>query len=439
MLIRSLHRVVLFAVGLTIFTQSVSLIPGWVGLNKPITALLGVSALLMLATRSSRIPRNGMYVWVLALLFAVLLGFAIGFVYGAPAELLLRMGQSYVLVIVFYFLIVASLPTILDLRALLWGVLIGGFVTALTVISGLGTAGIDVAERTGGLAKDPNYFAMAASVSVAIAVFLAMSTTRRLAQLALFGMSGVLVWGLVASLSRGGYVAFIVMGLLFLYRYVGVRRVGLLVPVLIVAAVIPAFLPESVVERATVFRREGVLDTSIQNRLQQYDRSFEFFLDSPVWGVGLSRSGLSEAFGGAVRRQDLRALAGGHMGYSVIHNSYLVVAAEFGLLGLVPYLGIIVLSWLGFSRVIRSKRWVPPSQLTEEHRVLVHAATMMQIALLGVLVGSIFLNAVRFKSMWLIFAVAPVLLSMASVYLASAQAEVEELPAVGTPESSPVG
>ena len=51
---------------------------------------------------------------------------------------------------------------------------------------------------------------------------------------------------------------------------------------------------------------------------------------------------------------------------------------------------------------------------------------MMQIALLGVLVGSIFLNAVRFKSMWLIFAVAPVLLSMASVYLANVQEDGEE-------------
>lgn len=438
MLIRSFHQIVLFAVGLTIFTQTISLVPGWVGLNKPITGLLAASALVMLSTRSVRFPRNGLHYWVGAMLFSVLLGIAIAIVYGMPMEALLRLGQSYVLVILFYFLVVVSLPTVSDLRSLLWGVLIGGLITSLTVVSGLGEAGIDVGERTGGLAKDPNYYAVGASISVAIAIFLGMSTSRIGTRLFLLVASGVMLYGLVASLSRGGYLAFGMMGLLFLYRYVGIRRVGLLVPVLIVAAVVPFLLPESVIERATVFRNQGVLDTSIQNRLQQYARSLEFFGDSPVWGVGLGRSGLSEAFGGAVSRQDLRALSGTTAGYSVIHNSYLVVAAEFGLLGLIPYLGIIVFSWLGFSRVIRSERWIEPGEASAQYRLLVNAAIMMQIALLGVLVASIFLNAVRYKSMWMIFAFSPVLVSMASAYRVHAREEVPELPTVGTPESSPV-
>lgn len=439
MLIRSFHRVVLFAVGLTIFTQSITLVPGWVGLNKPITALLGGSALLMLATRATRFPRSTVHYWVLGMLFSVLLGIAISFVFDAPRELLLKMGQSYVLVIVFYFLVVVSLPTVSELRSLLWGVMVGGFVTSLTVILGLGTSGLSAVERTGGLAKDPNYFAIGAAISIAIAVFLGLSSKHRVTQLVLAGASAIMFWGLGASLSRGGYLAFAFMAMLFVYRYIGFRRVGLLIPVLIVVAVSPAFLPESIIERVTVFRTQGVLDNSIQNRLQQYERSLELFSSSPVWGVGLGRSGLSEAFGGAVQQQDLRALSAGRGGYSVIHNSYLVVAAEFGLLGLIAFMGIIVFSWLGFSRVIQSERWVSAAD-AHDYRLLVNAATMMQIAMLGVLVGSLFLNAVRIKSVWMLFALSPVLVSMASAYLVHARApqEVGELPGVGTPETNPV-
>lgn len=437
MLIRSFHRFVLFAVGLTIFTETVTIIPGWVGLNKPITALLVGSALLMLAFRSARFPRNPLHYWVLAMLFSVLLGLAVGFVQGAPPDLLARMGQSYVLVIAFYFLVVVSLPTVSELRSLLWGVMLGGFVTSLTVIAGFGTAGIETVERTGGLAKDPNYFAIGAAVSIAIAVFLALSSRRRSTQILLVGASGIMVWAIVSSLSRGGYLAFGVMALFFVHRFIGFRRVGVLIPLLIVAAVIPAFLPESVIERATVFRNQGVLDSSIQNRLDQYQRSLELFSSSPVWGVGLGRSGLSEAFGGAVKRQDLRGLSARRRGHSVIHNSYLVVAAEFGLIGLIAFLGTITLSWLGFSRVIRSQRWIPESEMTDDYRLLINGAKMMQIALLGVLVASIFLDAGRFKAIWMLFALSPVLVSMASAYVVNASEQTVERQSVGTPETSP--
>jgi O-antigen ligase len=437
MLIRSFHRFVLFAVGLTIFTETVTIIPGWVGLNKPITALLVGSALLMLAFRSARFPRNPLHYWVLAMLFSVLLGLAVGFVQGAPPDLLARMGQSYVLVIAFYFLVVVSLPTVSELRSLLWGVMLGGFVTSLTVIAGFGTAGIETVERTGGLAKDPNYFAIGAAVSIAIAVVLALSSRRRSTQILLVGASGIMVWAIVSSLSRGGYLAFGVMALFFVHRFIGFRRVGVLIPLLIVAAVIPAFLPESVIERATVFRNQGVLDSSIQNRLDQYQRSLELFSSSPVWGVGLGRSGLSEAFGGAVKRQDLRGLSARRRGHSVIHNSYLVVAAEFGLIGLIAFLGTITLSWLGFSRVIRSQRWIPESEMTDDYRLLINGAKMMQIALLGVLVASIFLDAGRFKAIWMLFALSPVLVSMASAYVVNASEQTVERQSVGTPETSP--
>ena len=439
MLILTFHRIVLFAVGLTIFTQSVSIIPGWIGLNKPITALLGVSTALLLATRSIRIPRSGLHFWVAAFLFSISLGFAISLVYRAPMELLLRVGQSYILVIAFYFLLIVAIQSMSDLRTMLWGVLAGALVTSASVVAGLGGAETDALSRTGGLAKDPNYYAMGAGISIAIAIFLGISSERWSTRALLTGAAAFMLGGLVLSLSRGGYVAFAAMTLLFLFRYLPAQRLSLLVPVLIVAAVAPLMLPESVVERVTVFRREGVLDNSIQNRIQQYQRSVEMFTSSPVWGVGLGRSSVSEAFGGAIERQDLRALAAGAAGYSVIHSSYLTVAAEFGLLGLIPYLGLLLFAWLGFSRVIRSQRYAgtdPP----REYRMLVQASTMMQIAMLGALVASLFLNATRFKAMWLILAMSPVFVSMLAAHFAPA-AEAEEVDALDaglTPESSPV-
>jgi O-antigen ligase len=407
-----LHRVVLFFVGATMLAGTVAIVPGLITVNKGVTGLLAASVAMQLMLTGLHLPRGATTVWVLALLLSVAFGFVVAWVYGVPPKVLLITSQAYVLTIVFYFLLLLGLRSMSDIRALLWGLAISASIASTSVLLGFRAAPelLDPFRRTGGLAGDANYFALGASIGLATSVFLAMSTRSWISRLVLSGMMAVTAGGVISSFSRGGYLALALMAALFLYRYGMALRFKLVVPVLLVIAILPLTVPERVIERVETVRTAGQWDTSIQGRLAQYQRALELFRSSPIWGVGLMRSNLSQAFGGAVVRQDLRALSG-RGGYSVIHNSYLLLAAELGLLGLVPYLAITLLSWLGFSRVWRLQRGADPEDRSRWE--LAHLAVMMQIALLGGIVAGMFLNATRYRAIWVLFALSTVVVSLA--------------------------
>jgi O-antigen ligase len=429
--LRSIHRAILFLVGVSILTGGVAIVPGLLGLSKPVTALLAVSVCAQILTGSQALSLGRKDLWVLLFSLAVGIGFATSISQRLPAQFINFILVSYSLLIIFYFLLSASTQSTRDARAFLWGLLIGGTTASATVLLGydVGAGDLTVDDRTGGLSGDPNYFAMGAVTAVMAAVYLVLHHRSWLIRAVITGCAIVMVSALFASLSRGGYLALAATVLFFMARYALWGRLRIVIPALLVALSIPFVLPARVRDRVmTLTATNRQLDVSIQSRLMQYRRGMDLFTSSPVIGVGLGRSNVSEVFGGAVDRRDLGSISGSTGRHHVLHNSFLIIAAEMGLVGLLPYVMLIALSWFEFGRVVRLRPESRSTTIDPELRECVEMAAVLQAAFLGLVVAGMFLNAARFKATWAMFALSVALLRIATVRLKLSENHAIEAP-----------
>lgn len=413
-----IHRFALFLAGLSTLS-AIALIPGLVGLSKPTTALLGITTVLSLSTRRAAIRISTKHLWVALFGLMLATSFAFSLTQGLRWEFLNLLVLSYFSVIAFYFLLSVAVASIEDATALVWGVIAGGTFASVSVLVGYGASQFGttaIEQRTGGLSGDPNYFAMGAAASAMLAVYPLVRSRSLAVRLFLVAAIVIMIAGALSSFSRGGFVALGLASLFLVYRMVRWGHYFVLVPAFMVMLAMPLALPQDVRDRILTMSTSGIqLDASIQNRLAQYDRSIEMFLSNPVLGVGSGRSHLSEAFGGAVSRQDLRAVSERTRHHQVIHNSFLIVLVETGLLGFIPYVVIYLLSWTELSRVARLRR-VPEYRQDPKLRSLVWLGAMLQVGFVALTVAGLFLSGARYKPLWMMFGLSTALATLARTY-----------------------
>ncbi|UCE86694.1 MAG: hypothetical protein JSU66_02865, partial [Deltaproteobacteria bacterium] len=120
-----------------------------------------------------------------------------------------------------------------------------------------------------------------------------------------------------------------------------------------------------------------------------------------------------------------------------VHSSYFRIAAEHGLVGLIPYLLILVITFRDFSYVQRRARqyrqWNDP-ELTR----LAQSALFLQVALVGALVGNLTQPTFHFKVAWLLYATGTAIHTMMDARLRAGRASREALGAVDALPTAPV-
>jgi O-antigen ligase len=150
------------------------------------------------------------------------------------------------------------------------------------------------------------------------------------------------------------------------------------------------------VERLSTLTPEGIReDSSALGRFQMFPDAFRAFASNPITGVGLV----------------------GYIPWAVehgtnphgIHSAFLQVFAEHGLLGFVPFVAIVVLTWSQFTRAWRLARR-GGARRDPELRGLEIRALLLQIGFAGAIVMSLAQPSTHHKSLWLLFALStPVL------------------------------
>lgn len=122
--------------------------------------------------------------------------------------------------------------------------------------------------------------------------------------------------------SRGAYLAtlagFFLIGIL--------RKKILLIPIILILIFWQTILPQKVIERIQFTEHEGELDQSAKSRLDLWEQSIGFFKESPLVGIGFN------VFQHIGMQKD-------------VHNVYLKVLAEQGIVGLAFLLIIMVLAF----------------------------------------------------------------------------------------------
>ncbi|MCW3008756.1 MAG: O-antigen polymerase [Solirubrobacterales bacterium] len=280
--------------------------------------------------------------------------------------------------------------------------------TVLSVLIGAATGGLRPSDafdsvataRLSGSGQDPNYLAAAIVPAIVLAAGLAARRGQPLMRLALLVSVAILGVGLAATESRGGFLAAMVtcLGALIVFRGRRAQLLGFIVVLAAAAAMWFAVSPGS-------WQRVSSVSDGGSGRTDIWTVALRMAQAHPVVGVGLAQFPVvSPQYldrPGSFSRGDL--LVGERI---VVHNLYLQLWAETGLIGVLLFATIAGGSLAAGWRAGRRFEAAGDSELA----ALSHAA---MLAIAGALTASIFLSNVDDRRTWVLFALGPALLAIA--------------------------
>jgi O-antigen ligase len=397
-MLRVLTTFLLFCTGLSLpFEWANVVVAGLVITpSKVITGLLLAVAIVRAAVEPRPRVRDPKTLWMVLFGVSIAISSTYSFFQGVPSSALVAGVMTWYSLIAFYFLLAFLIRTQRELTILLTAVSLGSIVVTATAFLGLGfeTSSAE-GERIGGQGGNSNLLAfnlvIAAPVILALVYSARSMTGKLLLGLGLF----FTVMGIGGTLSRSALLAIPAMGLFWAFRVRAVNLLKYAVPVALIIVAVVIYMPSAVEERIATLSPAGArTDDSIVSRTHTNRMALEAFASSPLIGIGSSRF-----FSYAIAKGSAYA--------NVVHNAFLDVAAEEGLLGLVPFVAITWLSWRDFTRsagAARKRRRETGADTGLEVR-----SVLLQTALVGCLLVSQFQPTQRYKGLWLLFALATVM------------------------------
>lgn len=289
-----------------------------------------------------------------------------------------------------------------------------GFVVgaSLSVLIGFAASGLDPAEsaiesatategRLQGGGGDPNYLAAGLVPAIVLAAVMMLHYRNALARTALGMAVVVIVAGLAATESRGGVIAALGAGFaaLVILRRHRQHVLATLAVVLTLAGLWFAAFPGA-------WDRVSNFDGGGTGRSDLWNVALRVSEDHPVKGIGLGN------FETQARRYVRRP---GQLTYvrlivdrpHVAHNTYLQILAETGIIGLLLWVSVA----LGFMGAAKRAGDLLERVGEPELAMLARALLIAEIAMLFALT---FITDGFDKRLWLLFALGPVLLGIAS-------------------------
>ncbi len=345
---------------------------------------------------------------------------------GTAISTAFRLAQGILLV----FVVVSAVSRPQHLRWIVWGFIVGALLTALSGLTGATHAEqvsplTDTTRLEGGIG-DPNELAALLVPALVIAGFLLVAIRGALRRWFVFGLVGVVAIALFLTESRGGLVA-LGSTLVFVPLFAGPVRARALTLVLTVAGVGIVYYgliaPPEALARITNFTAGGGT-----GRTDLWGIATNMIKDHPVLGVGAGNFQLVEPS---------YALGNINLGQvslvvdtpKVAHNTYLNVIAELGIIGMIPFLAVLLGAVIAAVRSVRALARSGQRELETISRGIVIGALAMFVAFL-------FISAQYEKQLWLMLGLLVALPSMvrraveptpAAVSLAAT--ELEPIPA----------
>jgi len=278
----------------------------------------------------------------------------------------------------------------------------GAFVVgaSISVLIGLlGGAVQEGSERVVGGSGDPNFLAAGIVPAIVLAVALAAGSPGLWPRFAAVAAVAILTIGLAASESRGGFVAAAVaaVAVIVLAKH---HRAWVIASLLAIFAVGAAWfsVDPAAWERISDF-------TESHGRSELWGVAFQMWQDNPIAGVGLE--GFVDHAGGYVR--ELGALEYAEFLVDepkVVHNTYLEILAETGLVGFVLFLGVVLSLLRCASRAARAFERVGDVGMAALARATV-------AGVLAMLASAAFISGATDRRLWVLLAFGPALLACA--------------------------
>jgi O-antigen ligase len=323
-----------------------------------------------------------------------------------PSEALTE-GSRYVLVAILYVIVYTAVSTRDSATRVLAALIAAAAITSAYGLILRPEGNLENVSRLTSTIRDPNVLAaiLVAGFSLAVAAFLALrgAPGPRLAA----GIAAALcAAALLLTGSRGGIISFgaaLVMAVLVGGRWRGRVAVLALAMAAVTAAYITIYAPPEIQER---------FGAATQGEIQQQEGRFTLWAvawrvveDEPVRGVGVGNfkevSGEYVLAPGTVFRTD-RVIDEP----AVVHNAYLQVQAEMGVIGLALYLAVLGTSLA--CGVVAAREFERRGD-----RAMGIMARGTVVAMSGVLAANFFISSETSKVLWLLLALGPALLGIA--------------------------
>lgn len=271
----------------------------------------------------------------------------------------------------FIFMILILINTKTRMHALLW--ILGISMAYYSLKGGIFTI------LTGGQARvwgppttvigDNNHLAIATASIIPILNYLRLQSRNIYVQIGLVGCMVLSVVSVVGSLSRGGFVALVVCGLMFWWRSQHKMLIALAGFILMIPAVLA--IPQNWIERIQTIE-EFNTDMSFLGRIHAWENNLEMAMNYPLTGAGL-RVPYIQSIVDMYQTEGRDARAA--------HSMYFEILGGTGFVGFFFFMMFLVSGWLCFSKVRKRTRDLPEWEWAHT------LATMSQVSLASFFVG----------------------------------------------------
>ena len=332
-----------------------------------------------------------------------------------PAHSLLFLFNVFLKTVLLFLLVIYWCRSVQDVRRLLWVYCIA---SVAVVIPGVlsGHAGQERYSLES-LSYDPNDIALLQVMALPLIVYLYSTSARRL-RVVLAGMALLCLYGVVLTQSRGGFLALIVVGSLILSRS-SMSRSAKMSIVALGIVVFGVLAGTAWKERIrTMWDPQTEYDQTAGGRTEVWKASLVLLATHP-WGVGIDNFVTAEGLS-----------HGGTGKWSASHNSFLGIAVELGVVGLVIFIRLLrgtmkTLHQIKLSihpraptvlvRRVASRRPLKGPQELDERGHLFHIAEAVEITLWGFIVGGFFLSQAYSAMLYIMLALGLVLARLAQL------------------------
>lgn len=288
---------------------------------------------------------------------------------------------------VLYFFVTGIVDSEQRLKHVAWAWIIGGAAASLYAIATFASQGL--ARAVGGIG-DPNYFVL--YLTIPLALSLVLFQTERSFLLKTFLISSLLAFlvATILSFSRGGLISVMVILVLWFLTSRNKRRITaflltIAIAILIIFWLLPAIPLQSWLQRISP---QLALQDAGAGRFYIWRGGLDMFLDHPLMGVGIGNF--------LYRYPEYSYYDPRGAWQRVAHNTFLEIAAEQGVFGLLAFLSLL---WMTY-------RYLRTAETVAQERKLYCTAQLAQafrLGFLGLLAGNFFLTAHLSKSLWLLF------------------------------------
>lgn len=258
---------------------------------------------------------------------------------------------------------------------------------ALSTLGGM-VIGNESFGRALGTFTDPNEYAAAMVVSIGLGFGAVGAVRGRAARVACMGAIATCAYGILASQSRGGLVAMLVLAAVVVVSSRGRERVRMMGGTFVLLAAATIVLVLTPTGQQSLAR---ITDGDSSGRSDLWRIAVAMFVDEPVRGIGLGNYPVV-ANRYVDERTEHTELVATSMPRTT-HNAYLEIAAELGIAGLLAFAAFTAGSLLLATRALRAARHLRDAPLVRLGRGLV-AAT------LGLLAASAFLSGQYNELLW---------------------------------------